>query len=191
MHCSSPRSAATDTHANTLNQWKRYFPSYINSNNRNKQQQSSWFNLSDTILDKSRIEFLPLSSHTTGCGHHLQSKRKMLDFLNFLVISSFFLRFIDFIGFAEALVCISIGAWVEHPYATWPADQKPLALTLQRASFAIKLALSLNLGVCAFFLWRLEFWLRTNIRRYFFQKFGSYVSNATVSDGNEFSFLTG
>ena len=39
----------------------------------------------------------------------------MLHFLNHLVISSFFLLFADFRRFAEALVCVSVGAWVEHP----------------------------------------------------------------------------
>ena len=39
----------------------------------------------------------------------------MPDFLSILVISFFLLLFFEFIGFAEALGCTSIGAWVEHP----------------------------------------------------------------------------
>ena len=52
-----------------------------------------------------------------------------------LVISSFLLLFVDFIGFAKALVFKSVVTCIEHPMsknATWSADQKPLALTSQR-----------------------------------------------------------
>ena len=40
----------------------------------------------------------------------------MLYWLNSLVISSFLLLFFDLIGFAQDLVCVTVGAWSEHSY---------------------------------------------------------------------------
>ena len=67
-------------------------------------------------LGQTRVKITAFPRHTAGCKHYNRGERTVFYLLNALIICPFLFFLVDFVGFLEALVRISVGVWVEYPY---------------------------------------------------------------------------